>query len=315
MDFAFNELSCTNACPPSKTPHETITEFVCLLKELVKSSVIEHLFLTDDVWSSPHDAAFSLNQWLYHSNTDQDHRNFLLRMIDKYFYTISKDSYNTIFELEINGEKHESLGCLVGAKSDLDIISMASSSCFQVEELHGTIKSISNESEDIEKLSYTLNNIFCCSQINSLLNRCAAEIKNSIQSTSDLWECRKKLFPHLVFCEGVKKHLAECQGGGGNLKQILARLNILEDYFSNYNGIYDHKELGHNARTESDTVKSNRKLQQERLFAMPDGRSEYFYDHISFTGSMEGRIHFYPDPTEKRCYIGYIGKHLGTAKY
>lgn len=313
MNFIFNELSFTDKFPTSKEPQKTVEQFIRLLLGLKKNSVLESVLCGVDLWNCSLNDNYNLIQWTNEADIDQ--RRVLNVILDKHFHRIFQENFDSSFEVDIKFSTYESLGCLVAANEELDVISMASSSCFEVEEFTGIVKQISSDGEEIQEKNCTLMNIFDEKQVESVLYRSKANLLNNIRSASDLWEHRKNLFPHLIFCQNVKKQLRECQEGGGNLKQILLRLKILEEYFSKYNGIYDLKELGHNARTESETVKSNRKLSDERLFALPDGSVKYFYDHFSFTGSMEGRIHFLPDPIEKRCYIGYIGKHLGTSNY
>ena len=90
---------------------------------------------------------------------------------------------------------------------------------------------------------------------------------------------------------------------------------LLEDYFATYEGVFDKNEVGFGCRTESESVKKDKELNEYRKFVTPYGKEEYFYWHISFPGNYPGRIHFLPDPEHRVGIVGYIGKHLPTSKF
>ena len=130
-----------------------------------------------------------------------------------------------------------------------------------------------------------------------------------------MWEKREILYPNLVFCENTKFQLFE-DSEKYHILAVMKRLERFQEYFSTCDNQYDPNKLGMNARTESDTVKSDDDLKKYRLFKMPDGNEEYFFDHVSFSGKYTGgRIYYLPDNKNKKCYIGYIGRHLPTKKY
>jgi len=99
-----------------------------------------------------------------------------------------------------------------------------------------------------------------------------------------------------------------------HINAVIKRLEKLDDYY-NEQSSFDIKILGFNARDESASVKNDSKLKALRKFKKPDGSYSYFYNHISFSGNFNGRIHFEANDNLKKIYIGYIGKHLPTAKY
>ena len=94
------------------------------------------------------------------------------------------------------------------------------------------------------------------------------------------------------------------------IQTIMKRIQILEDYFATYEGVFDKNEVGFGCRTESESVKKDKELNEYRKFVTPYGKEEYFYWHISFPGNYPGRIHFLPDPEHRVGIVGYIGKHL-----
>lgn len=73
------------------------------------------------------------------------------------------------------------------------------------------------------------------------------------------------------------------------------------------------------APTESETVKNNPRLREERTFAVPvevdhRGKTE-MYAHFKINGINYLRMHYYADTRRtNKVYIGYIGRHLTNTK-
>lgn len=64
---------------------------------------------------------------------------------------------------------------------------------------------------------------------------------------------------------------------------------------------------------ESESVMNNPELREKRKFKMENGEEYYMFQHIKNLPD-GNRIYFYKK-SEEKIYIGYIGKHLKTAKY
>lgn len=135
--------------------------------------------------------------------------------------------------------------------------------------------------------------------------------KKNIQCGKDLWDRRTELFPHLIFCDGVKSQISEL-GKSSNLTNIIERLRVLDKVALDWtNGDFNYSQTNKSYRLtihpESKPTIDN--YRQARIFSLPDKRKELFSLHI-ITGDL--RIHFYPDNNEKKVYIGYVGHHLKT---
>ena len=100
----------------------------------------------------------------------------------------------------------------------------------------------------------------------------------------------------------------------GNNKKI-ELIEILEDYFKDFDGRFDKNDVGYRCRGESETVEKSNDLRRLRVFKTPYGKEEFFGWHISFAGNFPGRIHFIPDAEHRLGIVGYIGKHLPTGKF
>lgn len=56
-------------------------------------------------------------------------------------------------------------------------------------------------------------------------------------------------------------------------------------------------------------------LHNMRLFQLPNGNTFFFTYHIKFNTPAISPCRIYVYPDGDKCYIGYIGKHLPTAKF
>lgn len=124
-------------------------------------------------------------------------------------------------------------------------------------------------------------------------------------------DLKSLLFKKIVFTD---KAIGQITTVGDKIfKQIVDRLIDLEAYGRNWNeGEFSIKAVNDrtalNISDESDTVKHNERLSQERYFTLPNSiGGKYCYLHIK-TGMF--RFHFYPDENKHVIYIAYVGPHL-----
>ena len=139
-------------------------------------------------------------------------------------------------------------------------------------------------------------------------------LKHLLKADADIEKMREVLDD---FCDEVKEQLQNVKIKA-HIRNIMKRIQILEDYFSVFDGKFDKNKVGGDCRDESPSVKKNPELRSYRKFKLPNNcgiKSEYFYWHIDFQGDYPGRIHFLPDSKNKKGIIGYIGKHLPTKKF
>ena len=124
------------------------------------------------------------------------------------------------------------------------------------------------------------------------------------------------LFPNLIVCPDVYNEIM-------NLKnkylfsQFITQLEELNKFAEKWLiGNFELKKLNDEtsltASGESDTVNGEPKLRSFRYFKLPNGKNKYFEKHIK-TGDL--RIYFLEDNVNHKFYIGYVGKHLPTAKH
>ncbi|GEM_PF-1445148 len=318
MYIAFNELSVRkkiNNCTEKDIARNIINEFIKILIRVKKHKDFCGLIATEEIHTIQILSSYNIHDWLDDPLVERKYKTFFRTFYSqKCSYIDYRDYSLNEFLIQIDKHKFNGIGCLVASEMNESVISIESHELWLNETIEGTFSTIDNNTSNIIYENRQINNISKEIHIDNLEQKLKDENFTMISSGQDLWEQREILFPNLVFCESVKDQLYK-DPQRFHIVQIAKKLLRMQQYFSGYDGKYRPKELGLDARTESETVKTNPQLKALRLFKKNDGSEEYFYDHIGFTGNYCGRIHFMPNNTDKKCYIGYIGKHLPTKKY
>lgn len=318
MDITFNELSLDKIFVDKIEKYhvkDCISKFVELLYSLKKNDLLDDLILVSDGQSFYEYSC--INEWLSNSKVDIEKKRFLGSFFEKKCQYIDAKTFDSQFICTIDQKELAGAGFAFACEMNSCAISVITNEVWKKEEIEGSLLRISYEDEVVQEKRKICNYSFHSNieKFEELGIKKRIREYDNISSGQDLWENRENLFPNLVFCDCVKEQLYK-DPERFHILQIMHKLKYLQDYFATYDGIYDPKKLGLNARTESDSVKDNPVLKNKRRFEKPEGGAEFFYDHIGFRGKFTGRIHFLPAPNkEKKCYIGYIGRHLETKKF
>ena len=319
MEVSFNDASLNELFTDEKTieqGRETFEKFVKMLKMLKQNNLLKAFFIPETFFSMAIVQNYTVNDWLSDLKVNMNHKQFFRACLGKAVYIKSE---------QLNGEVKfhvlESQILSTGATFSIEhfdypiIISVFMNDFWKYENITCLYNVLSDEAKLISK-ELSISNITHECEIAKLKVFQRNNVYDYVSSGQDLWEKRMILFPNLTFCESVKKQLYE-DSEKYHILKIMERLEKMQEYFSVDNERYSSQDLGMNARTESETVKTNPELKRLRKFRLPSGEEEYFYDHISFSSGKysAGRIHFLPDVDNNNCYIGYIGNHLPTKQF
>lgn len=257
---------------------------------------------------------YGIYDWLQQSRAPQKEKQYLRTMINRKQLISSEQYLGSEVHINVSGKDKASVGCLAAYETEEYVVSMKTKPEWDAETLCGTYVSIDEMTQDIQEKAIAINNCSKKEHVDGLVKKVQEKEMRMVSSGLELWEKRDSIYPHLVFCDSVKKQL-ETVGNLLQLKMVMRRLKILEQYFASYNGIFDKELVGYGCREESESVSKNRELRSMRIFMTPYGKEEFFTWHISFAGDYPGRIHFIPDAEHKVGVIGYVGKHLPTSRY
>jgi len=168
-----------------------------------------------------------------------------------------------------------------------------------------------DEHDEIQEKECSVKNIARVKHWEKYFNEIQDQRKENLKKGRLFWENREKEFSELIFCKDSKKQFTSLSIGNSNYNRLWDNLKLLNNNIAVCNSDRELKEKTKlNFSDESDSVKKNNKLKRYREFVLPDkGTKEFFGLHVkNFPGAF--RLHFFPDYTKKKIYIGYFGKHL-----
>lgn len=181
-------------------------------------------------------------------------------------------------------------------------------------------------SADVDKLNTTFSDAWA----NCLWGWFTTEDKNHICTFDYFYSNRKTiakniavgtnfnsicslLFDKIIITSSALEQIHNL-GSGDTFKRVLESLMSLDNYNTKswQSGGFRlrvvQQEYNVNISDESDTVKRNPQLKQQRYFNISAKLgSQYCFYHVKL-GDI--RIHIYPDEDERIIYIAYVGSHL-----
>lgn len=314
MLLTLNELSINNTVDSEYNAKQLIEQFVLFCRNLHLKSIVDEIILPDYLFSLKLCDEYGLSHWLDDCTVRKENKQLFKRILDRYCRYYNAQDVNGEFGILVDGKECSSVGCAFAWEHSHTLMSFPTNILWENSIVSGNYSSL-DEAGEIQTSTKCVDNVCTNMPFEELTSIHRKELSNSITSGQDLWEKREQLYPNLVFCENVKDQLFD-DSEKYHIIAVMKKLNRFQEYFSNCGSSYDPGELGMDARTESETVKSDADLKNDRKFTLPDGNEKYFFDHVGFSGKYSGgRIYFIPDNLHNRCYIGYIGRHLRTKKY
>ncbi|MBX9783401.1 MAG: hypothetical protein K2X48_08925 [Chitinophagaceae bacterium] len=130
---------------------------------------------------------------------------------------------------------------------------------------------------------------------------------NAYNSILDFWNSRAALFPNLIFCERVWEQISHLSVNDDRFKLINEKLKRLNAFTRQWTaGVFDFKSLGLENSPDTPTRVAN--TLALRTFDCPGIGNRVFSLHIKWSYGREFfRLYYFPNETNHRVYIGYIG--------
>jgi hypothetical protein len=172
------------------------------------------------------------------------------------------------------------------------------------------VRTLSPDAENIDESTAIIRHV---SVITHVLSH-AADIENEqiaqIYSGEELWKSCSTLFSNIDFCPRVEADMKALTAGTGGLGVVRRALREMQMMCSSWNGSKFDAKLLSNTTPESKATLDQ--FGDERTFERPDGEYEQFSWHMKLGAY---RIYFSPNPENKTCLVGYIGRHLQTVRF
>ncbi len=305
-----NELSIFMDSEKEDVIRTKLSRFLRVCQKLQHEKRDNEFYYTRELMEGKISQIYSIHDWLKDPKVAHSEKTFFRSLINR--GKLFDQSMFLECEMKIDTNDNETVsaqGCLAAFEWNSYVVSIVSAELWKNEWIDGTYLSLECEEKKVQVRN--------CSQpehVDSVISEEKRANRLLISSGSELWEKREELYPHLRFCMDVRKQLEEARVSL-QVQNIMKRIQILEDYFAEYDGDFHKERVGHGCRFESDSVQNDTYLRNLRRFMTPYGKEEYFYWHISFPGNYPGRIHFLPDPEHKVGIIGYVGMHLPTSRF
>lgn len=304
-----NEISLKTINTSQTVAKDKISQFLDVCHLLFHQKREKTFYYTKELMNEPLIKGYSIHEWLADPTVSREEKTYLRSLVNRGVLLDDLQFLESQLYVDYRGKKFSSVGCLAAYEWGDLAISLSSDELWMKEYIRGNYITIETDEQEV-----CIKNCSTKAHVDGLILEQRQEVKVQISSGKEVWDKREELFPHLVFCENVKKQLEEVEISI-HIKAIIERIQILEDYFATYEGTFNKEKVGYGCRYESESVQNDAKLRRQRKFKTPYGNEEYFYWHISFPGDYPGRIHFRPDAEHNVGIIGYVGKHLPTKKY
>lgn len=258
---------------------------------------------------------YNILSWRNDPEVDREEKRVLRSLLNRsltYDYAMTHEEWDGLCEKDLRVGGSSSLGCLCGYLLDGCMLSFDTDEKWNTVELEAVFEHL--EEGEICEEDVALRNVSNEETVQAFKTRYTSELKNEqieILTTGDMiLQKNEQLFPNLVFCDNARRQLKNICNHI-LVKQIAKKLMELQEYFSHEHTYFDKKAIK-NADPES--RETLRRYEKEHTFRLPDGRKEVFSCHVRFTG-IEGRIFFWPDIRNRRCYIGHVGCKLPNVTY
>jgi hypothetical protein len=250
-------------------------------------------------------------------NATKDHiRAFRAIATRQPFFSVEDIENNVdLFDVSLNGDSSFS-ALRAAAWHEAPLVSFPTRSPWLGSPLNVTVEELNQEGE-IKQNPLDLMNFFSLAIFEQHSTALLEKRNNLIHSGKMILDEKESFFPGLIFCGKATQQLRNWSAGHIILDQVKDSLTVLnrfcEAWRNNDYPAYNHVTLrtlglNHEVSGEKSNVLNNPRLRAEREFWLPEGRKEVFQNHVKLNNGF--RLHFFPDPSSKIIFIGYIGPHL-----
>ena len=236
--MVFNEISLKQQV--AKLPlTEQFSGFLKVCQELKHRNKDNDFYYTDELMTEEIANEYTIHDWLKDRNVPQKDKQFFRSLIQRGHRIETGDFLDSelIVELETEGSI-SAKGALMAYEWDSYIVSLLSSELWEKEWMEGKYVSINDEEDEAVKV----RNCGILDHVDQLITSERGRQSLIISSGAELWEKREQLYPHLIFCKEVKGQLEEARVSI-QIQTIMKRIQILEDYFATYEGVFDKNEV------------------------------------------------------------------------
>lgn len=308
ISIVFNELCLLNLDIDQYQTKTLMSQFIETIREILEQGLQAKLFLNVNFYKINLSSDYPLAQWLNDPKVDQGEKDLILSLQFFEFNEIFDDK-NEQEAFECENYKSDPKGLIYAYKNESLCISLETNQLWN-KSIISLLKIILQDEKLIEeyievKHASNKNHVI---EHQQWIQEC---LHSDINNGLELWKQRNEIFPYLEFCQSVRKQLANLSLNHQQFRFLKNALEILNNSSRNWQEGSNFKVEGLDFSGESQSTLEQ--YWKERTFLCPDGEERTFEFHAKLK-SFNCRIYIYPLQPQK-VYVGYIGKHLSTAKY
>ena len=158
-----------------------------------------------------------------------------------------------------------------------------------------------------------VDNLSDASQVAPILRHHLDEVRD-VSSFTELWQSRNQAYPGLLFGQDFEAYLKRINGG--LLRKVVRTLGVLNDCSNRWKRMRSAQPPDpwpSIVRPDSEYVRNDDALLDERRFKTQDGDTECFLLHTNITKGV--RLHLRTVNSERLVEVGYVGPHLRTKNF
>ena len=192
----FNEISLKQQVPECKIKDQ-FTVFLKICQELKNKNDDNDFYYTDELMAEKIFGEYTVHDWLKDQSVPQKERQFFRTLLNRGHRIPIEDFLESELIVEIENEQTVSAkGGLMAFEWDSYIVSFLSSEIWKNEWMEGKYLSLNAEDDEVVKV----RNCGMLEHVDKIVESEKKKQQLIISSGSELWEKRKQLYPHLVFC-------------------------------------------------------------------------------------------------------------------
>lgn len=312
MDQIFNELSADGCYADKYAANSGIESLMRLFNMLTECGFNRVLRVVEGFGQLPIAPNYSIVEWATDRSigANRDLQRLLLTTAGKapYVEKFISDAEGGC-SVEFNYQGQPALGLGLAHLWESSALSLDGLAHFKAPFIDIDFHEICDDSESNSVVSVSSVSSPCHVEATCLLLK--QKQKAGITNGELLLEKLPALFPHLNCGSEAARQISALSGGEQFFHEVIRHLSVLNTTMESWTGGAFNPQ-GLTWSTESESTLNH--FSECRQFKCTDGQVRLFSQHTKMLSANQ-RIHYYPLIDEKIVHIGYVGKHLPTARH
>jgi hypothetical protein len=308
LEMFVNELSLVPAAANVPAGQERARQFVLTMIAATARGVKRILRLPEDFFAKAVAPSYNWYHWLSDNRVDREIRQYFRSLATKAPFLHDVPSTEAVWAgIDCYWDAQPAFGFKAAYVADGLALSLLSRPEWDYPLIACEIQEIVDQ--DISCRSESIHHASSPCHIEQQTDWIQSRIQTIVADGSELWHNFEDFFPSLVCCSGVEQHMADLPSE--SLASITRGLFRLNSYGVSWqSGRFDPNRIECSVSPESESTLQL--FADESTFLCPDGKGRVFSWHAKVG---KWRIYFDPFPGPGRLLVGYVGKHLSTAKF